>query len=69
MTASALAEAAEVSASTLSDVENGRRLPQFRTMRSICRVLDLDPLTVEEFAEAIAMRQTLPWRPNGDEGA
>ena len=62
MTASQLAEAAGISESTLSELENGRHLPQYRTMRAICRVLDLDPLVIEEFAEAIAIRQSLPWQ-------
>ncbi len=48
-----LAEEAGTSSRTIVDLEHGRRVPRLATIRKLCRVLDVDPLTVEEFAAAI----------------
>ncbi len=51
-----LAGAAGVAVLTLTDMEKGRRLPQYRSMRAVSRALNVDPLEIEEFAEAIEER-------------
>ena len=48
-----LAEAAGTSSRTIMDLEHGRRAPRLATIRKQSRALDVDPLTVEEFASAI----------------
>jgi transcriptional regulator with XRE-family HTH domain len=48
-----LAEAAGMSTRTIWELENGRRVPQPRTMRRLAEVLDVALEDVEEFREAI----------------
>src|SRR5215213_3726247 len=48
-----LAEAAGMSTRTIWELENGRRVPQPRTMRRLAEVLDVALENVEEFREAI----------------
>lgn len=44
MTQSMLAEKAGIAQSTLSYIENGKKLPQFDTLSAICRGLDISIL-------------------------
>ena len=48
-----LAKAAGMSTRTIWELENGRRVPQPRTMRRLAEVLDVALEDVEEFREAI----------------
>jgi DNA-binding XRE family transcriptional regulator len=48
-----LAAAAGVSTKTLVQVEHGRQRPQWRTMRALCKALDVQPRDVAEFAAAM----------------
>jgi transcriptional regulator with XRE-family HTH domain len=56
MSARQLAEQAGITQKTLIDVENGRRVPTFQTMRALCDALDVQPEDVEEFVRAIELR-------------
>jgi transcriptional regulator with XRE-family HTH domain len=58
-----LADAAGVAPKTLTDLEYGRRRPNYDTMRRIAAALGVDPLEVAEFAAAISSRCTVS---NGD---
>lgn len=51
-----LADAANVSTKTVVQVEHGRQLATYRTMRRISQALGVDPQEVSEFAEAISQR-------------
>lgn len=53
-----LAAKAGVTAKTLSLVERGLSTPAYRTMRRISDALEVDPLAVTEFVEAIEERQS-----------
>lgn len=48
-----LAAAAGVSNKTVVQIEHGRQLPRFKTMRAICAALDVQPRDVTEFAAAL----------------
>ncbi len=48
-----LADEAGTSTRTIVDLEHGRRMPRLATIRKLCRVLAVDPMTVEEFAATI----------------
>ena len=51
-----LAVKAGVSNKTILEIENGRNLPTFRTIRRLSEALGVDPEEIEEFASAIAER-------------
>jgi transcriptional regulator with XRE-family HTH domain len=51
-----LAVKAGVSNKTILEIENGRNLPTFRTMRRLSDALGVDPADVTEFAAAIKER-------------
>jgi transcriptional regulator with XRE-family HTH domain len=51
-----LAAKARVSNKTILDIEHGRSMPTFRTMRRLSEALGVDPGEVEEFAAAIKER-------------
>jgi transcriptional regulator with XRE-family HTH domain len=51
-----LAAKAGVSNKTIIEIENGRNLPTFRTMRRLSDALGVEPAEVAEFAAAIAER-------------
>jgi transcriptional regulator with XRE-family HTH domain len=51
-----LAVKAGVSNKTILEIENGRNVPTFRTMRRLSEALNIDPADVEEFAAAIEER-------------
>ena len=51
-----LAAKAGVSNKTILEIENGRNLPMFRTIRRLSEALGVDPEEIEEFASAIAER-------------
>jgi DNA-binding XRE family transcriptional regulator len=51
-----LATKAGVSNKTILEIENGRNLPTFRTMRRLSEALGVQPADVEEFAAAIEER-------------
>ena len=48
-----LAKAAGISDKTLIQVERGRQRPQWRTMRSLCETLGVQPRDVTEFAAVL----------------
>jgi transcriptional regulator with XRE-family HTH domain len=52
----ALAEQSGVTKKTLIDIEHGRRLPHYATIAALCRVLDVAPADVSEFAAALEGR-------------
>ena len=52
----ALAERSGVTKKTLIDIEHGRRLPHYGTIAALCRVLDVAPADVTEFAAALEGR-------------
>jgi transcriptional regulator with XRE-family HTH domain len=51
-----LAAKAGVSNKTIIEVENGRNVPTFRTIRRLSEALGVDPAEVAEFAAAIEER-------------
>jgi transcriptional regulator with XRE-family HTH domain len=51
-----LAVKAGVSNKTILEIENGRNVPTFRTIRRLSEALNVDPAEVEEFAAAIEER-------------
>ncbi len=51
-----LARAAGVSTKTVTQVEYGRQVPTFRTIRRISQALEVAPHEIAEFAEAIQHR-------------
>ena len=51
-----LAAKAGVSNKTILEIENGRNLPTFRTMRRLSEALGVAPTEIEEFAAAIGER-------------
>ena len=51
-----LSAAAGVAQKTILDVEAGRIVPQFGTMRKLAAALDVEPTAVAEFAAAIEAR-------------
>jgi transcriptional regulator with XRE-family HTH domain len=51
-----LAAKAGVSNKTILEIENGRNLPTFRTMRRLSEALGVAPTEIEEFAAAIEER-------------
>jgi transcriptional regulator with XRE-family HTH domain len=48
-----LAKRAEVAQRTIVESEAGRRVPQPATMRKIAAALDVDPMEIDEFREAV----------------
>ena len=52
----ALAEQAGVTKKTLIDIEHGRRLPHYQTIGAVCRMLNVAPTEVTEFAAALEER-------------
>ncbi len=52
----ALAEKAGTSNKTIVQIENGKQLPTFRTMKRLSAALEVDPLEIAEFAAAIGER-------------
>ncbi|HEV2124598.1 MAG TPA: helix-turn-helix transcriptional regulator [Chloroflexota bacterium] len=52
-TIDALAKAAKVSTKTIVEIEHGRQTPHLATIRKISTALEVDPLEVVEFVEAI----------------
>jgi transcriptional regulator with XRE-family HTH domain len=52
-----LADRAGVSTKTIVQVEYGRQLATFRTMRRISDALGIEPHEIEEFDQAIAERK------------
>lgn len=51
-----LALKAGVSNKTILEIENGRSLPRFPTMRKLSEALGVEPGDIEEFAAAIEER-------------
>ena len=51
-----LAELAGVTKKTLIDIEHGRRQPHYGTIADVCRVLNVAPGEVMEFAAALEGR-------------
>ena len=58
-----LARSAGVSTQTLVDLEHGRRVASFGTMRLVSRALDVPVAEVSEFATAIETRSRMPAEP------
>ena len=48
-----LAEKAGVTVVTLVDIENGRSRPRLQTMRKIAGALEVEPVQIREFRDAI----------------
>lgn len=57
---SALAQQAEITPKTLTDLEYGRRRASYGTMRRISAALDVAPEKITEFAAILTSRGTLP---------
>lgn len=57
-----LAMAAHVTPKTLTDLEYGRRLPGYGTMRAISKALGVEPREITEFAAALEERSLVPTR-------
>ncbi len=53
LTVRALAEQADVTTKTITDIEHGRVMPQFGTMKKIAATLGVEPTEVTEFAATI----------------
>lgn len=51
-----LAEAADITPKTLTDIELGKRMPTYETMRNLCRVLGIEAHDVTEFVTTIQAR-------------
>lgn len=49
-----LAEKSGVSTKTIVEIELGRSVPRLRTIRKLSDALEIEPVSVEEFAAAIA---------------
>ena len=59
-----LAQAADITPKTLTDVEYGRRLATYATMRRISQALGVEPAEIAEFAAALASRSGLAEQPS-----
>lgn len=53
LTVRGLAAAAGLAPSTIYQIEHGRARPHFKTIREISAALEMDPLTILEFAQAV----------------
>jgi transcriptional regulator with XRE-family HTH domain len=53
MSIEALAEKAGVSNKTITQIENGRQLPRFRTIRKLSEALGVEASEVTEFVAAV----------------
>lgn len=53
-----LAMRASITAKTLTDIEYGRRRPNYETMRAICEVLGIPANEIHEFVLTIEARGT-----------
>lgn len=62
----ALAKLAEITPKTLIDLEYGRRLANYGTMRQISAALGVSPSDITEFAAALERRGALPSSPPDD---
>ena len=51
-----LAAKTGVSNKTILDIENGKRMPTFRTIQTLSNALEVEPQEVSEFADAIEKR-------------
>ncbi len=51
----ALAREAGVSNKTIVEIEHGRQVPAFRTIRRLSAALEVEPQDVTEFAAAMAL--------------
>jgi transcriptional regulator with XRE-family HTH domain len=51
-----VAAAAAITPETLIEIEYGRRIPNYGTMRRICQVLTIEPHEVSEFVTAMEKR-------------
>jgi transcriptional regulator with XRE-family HTH domain len=56
LTAKRLAELSGVSRSTIHAIERGRNVPTFDVIQKLSAALEVDPLEVDEFADAIRRR-------------
>jgi transcriptional regulator with XRE-family HTH domain len=63
-----LAQAAGVSTKTVTQVEYGRQVSTFRTIRRISQALGVEPHEIAEFAEAIQRRGKDPAPTNPEPG-
>lgn len=60
MSIQALVAATGVSNKTIVEIEHGRRVPNFQTIRRLSEALGVEPTEVEEFANAIEERSKPP---------
>ena len=65
----ALALKAGVSNKTIVQIEHGRQVANFRTIRRLCEALGVEPGAVTEFTAAIAQRAVGPDETAGKEVA
>ncbi len=56
LSSKALSAKTGVSNKTILDIENGKRMPTFRTIQTLSDALGVKPEEVREFADAIAKR-------------
>jgi transcriptional regulator with XRE-family HTH domain len=60
-----LAALAQVAPSTIYLIEKGRSVPRLSVVRRLAAALQVDPLTVDEFRQAIEHAQRPRVRPSG----
>lgn len=58
LTIRALADLASVNTGTIVDIEHGRTVPRFETIRKIAGALGVEALAVTEFAQVIEEPET-----------
>ncbi len=61
-----LAFSAGVAPNTLMDIERGRRVPGYGTMRAISQALGVGPHDIAEFAAAIEIRSSVRDRESSE---
>jgi putative transcriptional regulator len=45
---------------TVNNIERGRTTPSLSTIRKLCEVLDVEPMEVDEFRDAIRGKELAP---------
>lgn len=55
-----LSSKAKVARKTINDIEMGHTTPALFTIRKLCEALDVDPMEVDEFRDAIRGKELAP---------